>query len=59
MSERHDLNARPRWDTGVRRCHLYLFFNRCRDCVTMLLWEGDGFVIWYKRLAAVLKLIVK
>jgi transposase len=27
-----------------------LFFNRRRDCVKMLLWEGDGFVIWYKRL---------
>jgi transposase len=27
--------------------HLYLFFNRRRDCVKMLLWEGDGFVIWY------------
>lgn len=30
--------------------HLYLFFNRRRDCVKMLLWEGDGFSIWYKRL---------
>ncbi|MDE2472974.1 MAG: IS66 family insertion sequence element accessory protein TnpB [Bradyrhizobium sp.] len=30
--------------------HLYLFFSRRRDCVKMLLWEGDGFVIWYKRL---------
>jgi transposase len=32
--------------------HLYLFFNRRRDSVKMLLWEGDGFVIWYKRLEA-------
>jgi transposase len=32
--------------------HLYLFFNRRRDCVKMLLWEADGFVIWYKRLEA-------
>ena len=32
--------------------HLYLFFNRRRDCVKMLLWEEDGFVIWYKRLEA-------
>ncbi len=32
--------------------HLYLFFNRRHDCVKMLLWEGDGFVIWYKRLEA-------
>jgi transposase len=30
--------------------HLYLFFSRRRDCVKALLWEGDGFVIWYKRL---------
>jgi transposase len=30
--------------------HLYLFFSRRRDCVKVLLWEGDGFVIWYKRL---------
>lgn len=32
--------------------HLYLFFNRRRDCVKVLMWEGDGFVIWYKRLEA-------
>jgi transposase len=30
--------------------HLYLFFNRRRDCVKLLLWEGDGFAIFYKRL---------
>lgn len=30
--------------------HLYLFFSRRRDSVKMLLWEGDGFAIWYKRL---------
>jgi len=30
--------------------HLYLFFNRRRDSVKALLWEGDGFVIFYKRL---------
>jgi transposase len=30
--------------------YLYLFFSRRRDSVKVLLWEGDGFVIWYKRL---------
>jgi transposase len=30
--------------------HLYLFFSRRRDSVKVLLWEGDGFAIWYKRL---------
>jgi transposase len=30
--------------------HLYLFFSRRRDSVKVLLWEGDGFVIFYKRL---------
>jgi transposase len=29
---------------------LFLFLNRRRNLIKVLFWEGDGFVIWYKRL---------
>jgi transposase len=32
--------------------HLFLFLNRRCNCIKVLLWDRDGFVIWYKQLEA-------
>jgi transposase len=28
----------------------FIFLNKSRDHMKVLFWDGDGFIIWYKRL---------
>lgn len=30
--------------------HLFVFFSKRRDCMKLLFWDLDGFVLYYKRL---------
>jgi transposase len=41
---RHVLEADPLDE------HLFVFLNRTHTLMKILYWDGDGFVIWYKRL---------
>ena len=29
---------------------VYVFFNKSRDIIKLLVWDGDGFVMYYKKL---------
>jgi len=42
--------VRSAFERDPREGSWFLFFNKRRDRVKLLWWDGDGYAIWYKRL---------
>ena len=42
--------VRNEWNRNPMSGDIFIFFNRRRNQVKMLYWEGDGFSVYFKRL---------